>query len=140
MVTYQTLCWIYPLITHYKAKAICGMTLGADPIVSAVSMMSYLKGGTIPALIVRKKPKRIGMASQIEGTENIFPNSKIALIEDVVTTGGTLINVIDIIKQQGFKIGIIITLIDRLEGGKENIKAAGYDLISIFTKKDFIEE
>lgn len=129
---------IHPLADMHRVKGICGMTLGADPLVTAVSIASYLRRSFISALIVRKKPKGHGTVSQIEGTENVPPGSEIALIEDVVTTGSTLINVIDIVKQHSYKIATIITLVDRLEGGKENIKAAGYTLTSIFTKKDFI--
>ena len=72
-----------------------GMTLGADPLVTAVSMVSYLEKAPIPAFIVRKEAKGHGTGNFIEGKSNLVPGGLMALVEDVVTTGGTLIKVIE---------------------------------------------
>ena len=70
------------------------MTLGADPLVTAVSIVSHLEGNPIPAFIVRKESKGHGTDNYIEGKNNLDPGSLVAVVEDVVTTGGTLGKVI----------------------------------------------
>ena len=81
--------------THPEAiVGVGGMTLGADPLVTAVSMVSYLEKAPIPAFIVRKEAKGHGTGNFIEGKSNLAPGGLMALVEDVVTTGGTLIKVI----------------------------------------------
>ncbi len=116
--------------------AVGGMTLGADPIVTAVSIVSFLKGSPIPAFIIRKEPKGHGTGSWIEGKSNIEPGTRVALVEDVVTTGGTLIKAIERTHEEGYKVGMVLTLVDRQEGGAETLEKAGHKLISIFTKED----
>ncbi len=117
-------------------RAIGGMTLGADPLVTAASVVSFLEGNPVPAFIIRKEPKGHGTGSWIEGKSNIEQGSPVALVEDVVTTAGTLIKAIDRTEQEGFKVSHVITLVDRQEGGRELLKKAGYDLIALFTKDD----
>ncbi len=119
--------------------AVGGMTLGADPLVTAVSMVSYLEEKPIPAFIVRKEPKKHGTENYIEGKDNLAVGSVVALVEDVVTTGGTLLNVIDRVESQGLKVGMIATVVDRQEGGAEALAARGYPLETIFTREELLE-
>jgi orotate phosphoribosyltransferase len=115
-----------------------GMTLGADPLVTAVSLISYLDNEPIPAFIVRKEPKGHGTENYIEGKSNLPDGTRVALLEDVVTTGGTLLQVIDRVEAQGFKVGLVATVVDRQEGGEEALAAKGYKLLSVFTREELL--
>jgi orotate phosphoribosyltransferase len=119
-------------------SAVGGMTLGADPLVTAVSVVSYIEGSPIPAFIVRKEAKGHGTGNYLEGKSNLQPGSRVALVEDVVTTGGTLIKVIDRVKNAGFKVGLVATIVDREEGGAEALAAHGYPLRAVFTREQLI--
>lgn len=119
-------------------QAIGGMTLGADPLVTAASMVSYLEKQPIPAFIVRKESKKHGTEQYIEGQKNIVPGATVALLEDVVTTGGTLLKVIERVEAQGYKVGLIVTIVDRQEGGAETLSAKGYKLVPVFTRQDLL--
>ncbi len=118
--------------------AVGGMTLGADPIVTAVSIASFIENKPIPAFIVRKEAKGHGTGNYIEGLGNMEPGCTVALVEDVVTTGGTLLKVIDRVEDAGFKVGLVVTIIDRQEGGAEVLEEAGYPLSALFTREQLL--
>ncbi len=115
-----------------------GMTLGADPLVTAVSLVSFLEKKPIPAFIVRKEAKGHGTGNFLEGKNNLPPGGLVALVEDVVTTGGTLIQVIERVENEGFKVGLVVTIVDRQEGGAEALAAHGYPLKAIYTKEELM--
>ena len=115
-----------------------GMTLGADPLVTAVSLVSYLDNEPIPAFIVRKEPKGHGTENYIEGKSNLPDGTRVALLEDVVTTGGTLLDVIDRVIARGLQVGLVATVVDRQEGGEEALAAKGYKLLSLFTREELL--
>jgi len=119
-------------------EAVGGMTLGADPLVTAVSMVSFLEKHPIPAFIVRKEAKGHGTGNYIEGLKNMPAGCRVALLEDVVTTGGTLLKVIERVESQGFKVGLVITVVERQEGGVKTLADAGYALESIFTREELL--
>ncbi len=119
-----------------KVQGVAGMTLGADPIVTAIAVESYIAGEPIPALIIRKEPKKHGTASWIEGKNNLPPGASVTVVEDVVTTGGTLVKAIERAEAEGLKVVQVLALVDRNEGGKELLKKQGYDLEAIFTRED----
>lgn len=119
-------------------EAVGGMTLGADPLVTAVSLVSFLEERPIPAFIVRKEAKGHGTGNYIEGMKNMPPGCSVALVEDVVTTGGTLLKVIERVEAQGFKVGLVATIVERQEGGVEVLAEAGYRLESIFTREELL--
>ncbi len=119
-------------------QAVGGMTLGADPLVTAVSIVSFLEKRPIPAFIVRKEAKGHGTGNYIEGLKNMPAGCRVALIEDVVTTGGTLLKVIERVEGQGFKVGVVITVVERQEGGTQTLADAGYTLESIFTREELL--
>jgi len=128
---------LYKIIRNHDRQIIGvgGMTLGADPLVTAVSLVSYLEKDPIPAFIVRKEAKGHGTGNFIEGKNNLQPGGTVALVEDVVTTGGTLIKVIERVENEGFKVGLVATIVDRQEGGAEALAEHGYPLASIFTRE-----
>lgn len=122
------------------AAAVGGLTLGADPLASAVSFTSYLAGSPIPAFIVRKEPKGHGTGEWIEGRSLIADRAEVAVVEDVVTTGGSGLKACERLEQAGLKVAGVFALVDRQEGGREAFSARGYGLISLFTKADFLDE
>lgn len=121
-----------------EVEAIGGPTLGADPLVSAISYTSYLENHPLPAFIIRKEPKSHGTANWIEGAKNLRKNMKVVIIEDVITTGGSALKAIENIKGMEFDILGVISVIDREEGGKEAFEQKGYKMSSLFKKSDFI--
>ncbi len=122
-----------------KIDGVGGMTLGADPLVTAVSIISYLEKDPIPAFIIRKKAKGHGTENYIEGFNNLPAGATVALLEDVVTTGGTLLKVIERVEARGLKIGLVSAVVDRQEGGGAALAAKGYRLQSIFTKDELLQ-
>ena len=131
---------IYDIIKNYKQeiKAVGGPTMGADPIATAVAIVSFLEKSPINAFIVRKEPKGYGKKLWIEGNKNLKKGDTVAIVEDVVTTGGSILKAIKIVENEGYKIGPVIVLVDREEGGRENIEKQGYDFFSVFKKSDII--
>ncbi len=120
--------------------AVAGVTLGGDPLVCATSYASFIKGNHIPALIIRKELKGHGTEVFVEGKKNVPDNSRVVILEDVVTTGGSTLKACERVIQEGLRVAYIICLVDREEGGRENVEKAGYRLISVFKKRDFISD
>ena len=115
-----------------------GLTMGADPICDAVSLISYIKNHPIESIIVRKEPKSHGTKRDIEG--NIEDVSKIIVVDDVITTGGSTLKAINVLKNYDqIKIAGVMALVDREEGGSEKIIEEGYKFLSIFREKELIE-
>jgi len=120
-------------------QGVGGMTMGADPIATAVSLTSYLHEKPIPAFIIRKEPKKHGRGLWIEGISNLPEGTGVAIVEDVVTTGGSTIRAIERATEERLKVVRVLALVDREEGGKESLKKLGYELESLFTRRDFLE-
>ncbi|MFP4315812.1 MAG: orotate phosphoribosyltransferase [Desulfovibrionales bacterium] len=112
-----------------------GMTLGADPLVSAVTVMSQVEGVPLPGFIVRKQSKGHGTNKYLEGMANFQPGQPVAMLEDVVTTGGTLITACERVTDAGLVITRVLCVLDREQGGRENLKAAGFQLEPLFTRE-----
>ncbi len=119
-------------------KGVGGLTLGADPIATATSVVSYLEGKPIPAFIIRKEPKGHGTGAWMEGRRNLRPGSRVIILEDVVTSGGSSLKAISRAEEEGMQVLGVVTLVDREEGGRENIEKKGYWLKSIFTKTNIL--
>ncbi|HEY3491113.1 MAG TPA: orotate phosphoribosyltransferase [Candidatus Deferrimicrobiaceae bacterium] len=134
MLTGRLLCDL--LANGAPVEAVGGITLGADPIVTAVSLTSALRGTPIPAFIIRKEPKKHGTAQWIEGGRNLRPGMKVAIVEDVVTTGASTIKAIDRAIESGLDVARVITLVDRNEGGARTLADKGYKLEALFLKED----
>lgn len=115
-----------------------GMTLGADPLISATTVISHEKGRPLAGFIVRKQSKGHGTDQFVEGLANFKPGDKVAMLEDVVTTGGSLLKACERVKAAGLDIVAVCTVLDREEGGRQAVRDAGYDLISIFTRAELV--
>jgi len=122
------------------AEGVGGLTLGADPIASAVSLTSYLLDEEpISAFIIRKEPKRHGTEQWIEGRSPFLPDGTlVVIVEDVVTTGASILKAIERAEAEGLKVVHTFVLVDRLEGGRETIESKGYGFTALYTKKDFV--
>jgi orotate phosphoribosyltransferase len=117
-----------------------GITLGADPIATATSIAAYLDGRPMHAFIIRKEPKGHGTGQWLEGRKNLPPGSKVVIVEDVITTGGSSIKAVRRAEEEGLKVLGIVALVDREEGGRENIEKEGYWLRPIFTRSELVGE
>jgi orotate phosphoribosyltransferase len=115
------------------------MTLGADPLVSAVCIVSFLEDQSLPGFIVRKNPKSHGTKQYIEGLSNFHKGQRIALLEDVVTTGGSVLQACQRVTESGLEIVQILCVLDREEGGKEQLSKYGYSLEALFTRKSLMD-
>ncbi|MDH3974370.1 MAG: orotate phosphoribosyltransferase [Deltaproteobacteria bacterium] len=121
-----------------KIEGAGGLTLGADPIATAVSIASYQAGKPLPAFIIRKEPKGHGTGQWLEGTKNLRKGSKVVIVEDVVTTGGSSLKAVKRAEQSGLNAALILALVDRCEGGRENIEKEGYKLKSLFERAEIV--
>ncbi|MGZ3578995.1 MAG: orotate phosphoribosyltransferase [Syntrophales bacterium] len=111
---------LFEMLADANVSAAGGLTLGADPIANALSLISYQKKKPIKSFVVRKDAKNHGTKSGIEG--NLTPGERVAIIDDVITTGGSTITAIQVAQEAGLKVDRVIALVDREEGGRENIK------------------
>ncbi len=129
----------YKLIreTFPEARAVGGPTLGADPLVSAISTWSMIQNDPLDAFIIRKGEKGHGTGVPIEGLVNLSEGCKVVVVEDVVTTGGSTLRSVSRCKESGLKVLGVVALIDRKEGGREAIEAEKLDLVTLFTREDF---
>jgi orotate phosphoribosyltransferase len=132
-VLFEKVRKIRPLV-----RGVGGLTLGADPIASAIALTSFLQGEPVDAFIVRKEPKGHGTGQWIEGRKTIPDGSRVVVIEDVVTTGGSALKAIERCRAEKLEPVACVALVDRLEGGREAIEAQGVRLDALFTRKDFI--
>jgi len=120
-----------------EALAVGGMTLGADPIASAISLASFAAGRPMHAFIVRKQPKGHGTGQWIEGRSNLEANLPVVILEDVVTTGASTLRAIERARQAELRVVHVVALVDREEGGREAIEAEA-PLAALFGKRDFL--
>lgn len=121
------------MLTHVDkdAAAVAGLTLGADPLVSGVAIAAALEQRPLDALIVRKQAKGHGTAAWLEGP---LPakGSLVTVLEDVVTTGGSSLKAVEQLREAGYRVERVVTIVDREEGGAAAMQAAGLVLISLF--------
>jgi orotate phosphoribosyltransferase len=123
---------------HGNICGVGGMTLGADPLVSAVSVLSQVRNMPLPGFIVRKTSKGHGTNQYLEGLKNFSPGDQVCMLEDVVTTGGSLITACKRVEDEGLKVVQVICVLDREQGGADALETAGYKLESIFTRASLL--
>jgi len=118
--------------------AIAGVELGGCPLASAVALTSFQRGAPLDALYVRKDVKDHGTRRLVEGSSRLPPGSPVALLEDVVTTGGSTLKAAEKLRDAGYPVVGVVALVDRLEGGRAAIEAAGLVLRALYSRTDFI--
>lgn len=121
------------------AQAVAGMTMGADPLVTATSLIAYHNNIYLPALIVRKQPKEHGAGRAVEGLANVNKGARVIMLEDVVSTGGSVLKAVKTVEEAGLKVASIFCILNREEpGSAEAFAASGHELRSIFTRKELV--
>ena len=121
-----------------RIDSIGGLTMGADPIASSIGIFAHLEDSSseLQTFVVRKVPKTHGRHKLIEG--NFSAGDSVVIVDDVITTGGSTLQAIEAVKEAGGEIAFVIVLVDRQEGGRENIEKHGYRVVPIFTREDLI--
>ena len=128
------------MLMYVETDVVAGLTLGADPLVSGVSLVSALDRRLVNGLIVRKEAKGHGTQAWIEGP---LPKegTKITVLEDVITTGGSAIKAVKRLRDAGYEVNKVVSIVDRQEDGEADtaMKLAGLELVSLFTLKELCE-
>ncbi len=124
---------------EFDSVAVAGMTLGADPLVSAVAIAAQQNDRSLDALIVRKEAKGYGTADWVEGP---LPEQgkRITVLEDVVTTGGSSLKVVKLLREASYIVDRVVTIVDREEGGNDAMTKEGLELKSLFSLKEVAEK
>jgi orotate phosphoribosyltransferase len=129
---------LFDAVKKHSPAAVAGVELGGCPLASAVALVSFQKGAPIDAIYVRKDAKDHGSRRDIEGNTTLPQGARVVLVEDVITTGGSTLKAVEKLKAANYEVAGVVALVDRLEGGAENIVAAGLALTKIFTRADFM--
>ena len=124
------------MIADDVPDAVGGLTLGADPIIGSMLALAGMEDLRLKGFIVRKAAKDHGTKSQVEGP--LAGGEKVVIIEDVVTTGGSSMKAVEAVKEMGCDVRRVLAIVDREEGGKENLAREGYRLESIFTARELL--
>ena len=127
------------MLSEMDIKGVGGMTMGADPLVAATTVISHEQGSPLNGLLVRKEAKGHGTGQFVEGLGNFNTGDRVAMLEDVVTTGGSLLKACDRIRDAGLSIVAVCAILDREEGGREKLREAGYDLLALFTRAELVD-
>ncbi|MEH2197625.1 orotate phosphoribosyltransferase [Nostoc sp.] len=128
---------LFPLLP-VDTQAVAGLTMGADPMVTAVSIVSVYENRPIPALIIRKEAKGYGTRAYIEGP-TLPEGAKVVVLEDVVTTGQSALKAVERLKDAGYTVNQIISLVDRQQGGGELYQSAGLKFETLFSIQEVQE-
>lgn len=126
------------MLKDLPVKAVAGMTMGADPLISSTSVVSHLNGRALSGLIVRKAVKGHGTGRYIEGLANVEKGDMVAMLEDVISTGGSVLQACERVRDAGLGIAAICCVLDRGEGGRETLQEAGYEVRAIFTRPELV--
>ena len=123
-------------------RGVGGLAIGADPIAAAVALSSLdpqlWRGPEIPMFMVRKEPKGHGMGKQVEGAFPEHEGAPVVIVDDALTTGGSILQAIQAVeREKKARVTRAILIVDRQEGGRERLEAAGYQVRSIYTREDF---
>jgi orotate phosphoribosyltransferase len=121
-----------------RCAAVAGVELGGCSLASAVALTSYRRGAPLDAVYVRKDVKDHGSRRQIEGNAHLPADARVALLEDVITTGGSTLRAAAKLRDAGYDVVGVVALVDRMEGGREALEQAGLPVIAICTREDFM--
>lgn len=119
-----------------RADAVGGLSLGADPISTAVSLISHIRKAPMRALMIRKEAKGHGMQKRVEGELNA--GDSVVVVEDVISTGGSTMAAIEAVEAEGATVAVVVAIVDRLMRGRETIESRGYEVEVLYTIRDII--
>ncbi len=119
-----------------RVNAIGGLTMGADPVALSIGVAAQMENASTPIQVftVRKKAKEHGRQRRIEG--NFSAGDSVVVVDDVITTGGSTIQAIEAIEEAGGQIAFVLVLVDREEGGRQNLEKLGHAVVSILTRSE----
>lgn len=128
---------IFNLLQELPVQAIGGLTMGADPIASAVSYTAFLNNKKINSFVIRKERKEHGLKKLVEG--DVQAGDRVVIVDDVITTGGSTIRAIEAARDEGLEVVKAVVLVDREEGGREEIVKYVSSVEALFTKTELME-
>lgn len=129
---------VFDAIRSVNPKGVGGLTFGADPIAMATAFASEIKGQPVNAFSIRKAKKDHGISKWIEG--DLKPGDRVVIIDDVATTGGSTISAIERAREEGMEVIRVVVLVDRQEGGMENIREHVKDAVALITREELVAE
>jgi len=118
----------------WHPRLIGGLTLGADPVAYAIAATAYARGVVLDAFTVRKAPKDHGTGKRIEGV--VVGDTPVVVVEDVITTGHSALEAIHAVEAEGGRVLGVLAVVDREEGGRDALEAAGYPTDALVTAAD----
>ncbi len=124
-------------IKGYGADSIGGLAMGAVPVVVSVVLKSHATSHPMKGFWVRQEQKHHGVRQLVDG--DLEPGSTVIVVDDVTTTGQSVLRTIREVEQRGGTVSCVLTIVDRCEGARENLKDEGYDLIALFDRYDFTD-
>ena len=127
---------ILDALEAYDVQTVGGLEMGAVPIASCVSLKSFSRDRSLPGFFVRKETKSHGTKALIEPP--LAPGTKVAIMEDVTTTGGSAIKAARALKDAQCEVVVIVTLVDRLDGADKKFEAEGLPFIALLRSDEFI--
>lgn len=127
---------VFDAVKDLHAQGIGGLTFGADPIAMAAAFVSELQKHPLKAFSVRKTRKDHGIVKWIEG--DLAAGSRVVIIDDVVTTGGSTIQAIERVRSEGLEVARVVILVDRQEGGLENVRQHVDDVVALITRDELL--
>ena len=122
----------------WVAQLVGGLTLGADPVAYAIAVASRSAPPLLDAFTVRREPKEHGLRRRIEGC--FREGARVVVVEDVVTSGGSVLTAIDTLLDAGGDVAGVLAVVDREEGGRATIEAAGYPMRALVTLSDLVTD
>ena len=131
--------WALTHTTSGQASAVGGLTLGADPLVTAISMAAWADGHDLAAVIVRKQAKGHGTEQFLEMPDLLGPGDEVVAVDDVITTGGSTLEAIERMRAAGLTVRHAVCVVDRQDVGAEALAGAGVQMHSLFTLSELLE-
>jgi orotate phosphoribosyltransferase len=121
-------------------EAVAAVPLGGCPLAGAAALLAFQRGDPLELLYVRIDRKDHGTEQRIEGGKTLSPGARVVLVEDVVTSGGSSLRAVAALRDAGFVVPAVVALVDRLEGGRQQLEANGLSLHALFDRRDFIPD
>ena len=126
------------MLKGMNIAGVAGMTMGADPLITATSLAARAQGLSWPGLIVRKEAKKHGTGRSLEGMANFKAGDCVGMLEDVVSTGGSVIRACESVRASGLVVRDVVCVLDREMGGREALRQVGCGLHAIFTRAELV--
>ncbi len=127
-------CWNALVEARWDPEFVGGLTLGADPVAYAIANHATRLGHTLDAFTVRKRAKGHGTGSRIEG--GLRAGARVVVVDDTVTSGGSLLEAVRVVRDHGAVVAGVLALVDRDEGARQLLADAGYALHCVFRARD----